>query len=153
MVNLALTYPTLYKDQMRLSTTGFKEVFAELLLALKDIQRQTERLGGKMLLLVLPNNVQVSQRYHQYYSQLGMVMEPGIAKDRFLQEELQRFSAANDISFIDPLPYIKENPQLDFFQDDGHLTSSGHAHIAHFVAKFFRRHQLIPKARMKASKP
>lgn len=118
-------------EKTRQTLTGFKQV--------------TEERGGKLILVLVPDHIQVDQRLREEF-----LAARGDAPTRFdfelPQRRLKQWGEANGVATVDLLPAFRAATPAEplYFETDLHLTAAGHRTVANGLWPLLRTLPKIP---------
>lgn len=96
---------------------------------LDEIQRLSRAAGARMLLLVIPDQIQVQPEVRAASVSL---------EDYAVQDRLRAFARERGIAFLDPLPALRAAHENDgeplYYLHDRHMRARGHAVVARELA-------------------
>jgi hypothetical protein len=107
---------------------------------LAGFKQVTEERGGRLILVLIPDHVQVDQRLRGEF-----LAARGQAPSRFdfelPQRRLKDWGHANGVTTVDLLPAFREAGQAEplYFETDLHLTVAGHRCVANGLWPSLRR--------------
>jgi hypothetical protein len=97
-----------------------------------------------MVLLVVPDWIQVNRRYEQMYRDYGFVIPQNSDNLSLFQERLEKIAEKNKIYFFDALPGLKKFDRGDlYYVNDPHLNERGREVIAGLILNFLKIKGLI----------
>ena len=115
---------------------------------LVELKKEVESTGGKLLIVVIPEYIQISHQWEQELKKRYQLTElpPGFSRDRHLRR-LDIIAKANDLPLI-PLDQMfreyRDKFQLAtpyfYYRCDGHLNPLGHFLAANLVAQHLLDH-------------
>ena len=97
---------------------------------LHDVQQRVERAGARLVVLILPIDVQVSPAEWRKYGAPGIDMGPSLA----LTAELVGLCRSLGVSALDATPVLAAAEPGAFLDKDIHMTPKGHAAVAAALA-------------------
>jgi hypothetical protein len=97
---------------------------------LRDVQKLVESAGARLIVLVLPLDVQVSSEEWKKYGKESIDMEPS----NVLTQEIVEFCRSIGVSAVDATPVLARSEPGAFLDKDIHMTPKGHAAVAGAIA-------------------
>ena len=112
------------------------------------IRRSAERVGGRAVVLSLPNGLFVSRVMLENYARIGVTVRPGDLTTTRMDEAVRRAAAGAGVEFLDVTERFRQAAKTRslFFPFDGHYNREGHRFFAACIAEFVRN-QLRAKVR------
>jgi hypothetical protein len=98
---------------------------------LRDVQQLVERGGARLVVLILPLDVQVSAAEWRKYGAQPIDMTPSLA----LASELAALCRSLGVSVLDATPVLAAAEPGAFLDKDIHMTPKGHAAVAAALAR------------------
>lgn len=102
---------------------------------LRGIKRLSDENNSKLIIALIPVDLQI---YPDAGKKYGLTNLPSPDNIDFIQKRLSRFFQENNITYLDLLPYFRDqkNRGYPFFPNDAHLNSLGNQIIAESMANF-----------------
>lgn len=103
---------------------------------LDRLKRSVESDGATLLLVVIPESMQVSEAALEFNRRLGFELDDewNRASPGRTAEALARWARESGVPVLDVKPALKDHPGPTFFAQDGHWTAVGHRVIARSLA-------------------
>jgi hypothetical protein len=98
---------------------------------IRDVKALVESAGARLIVLVLPMDVQVSANEWKKYGNDSIDMEPS----KVLTTEIIEFCRSIGVSALDATPVLASVEPGAFLDKDIHMTPKGHAAVAAALAK------------------
>lgn len=128
-----LYHPAYFADALGY-TDAYEENWEKLEGLLAAIDVETKAAGGRLLLVVIPMDVQVSEKYWPYLQGLGFTLAPVMLREARPQSRLRRFAEGAGVQMRDLLPVFRAHTgERLYFDHDPHLTPAGQALVAKTV--------------------
>jgi hypothetical protein len=145
-------------DELLLSTPQKPEVLSPLTPALKEAKALCDKAGARLIVLVLPIDVQVSvDEWKKYNVEAPVDMSPS----RVLNHDVVVAAASVGAEGLDVLPALAAAEPNAFLDGDIHMTPKGHRAVGEALAKAIKTPKLqapdpslpLPNKRSHAPKP
>jgi len=107
---------------------------------LRDVQQLVEHAGARLVVLILPIDVQASPEEWKKYGATPIDMAPSQA----LTTELVALCRALGVSVLDTTPVLAQAEPGAFLDKDIHMTPKGHAAVAAALAKTLAEPAPVP---------
>ena len=128
-----LYHPAYFADALGY-TDAYEENWEVLEGLLEEMAAETRASGARLLLAVIPMDVQVSKKYWPHFQDLGFTLAPVMLREARPQSRLHRFAAGAGIRMRDLLPVFRAHTgERLYFDHDPHLTPAGQALVAKTV--------------------
>lgn len=116
-----------------------------------DLKREVEADGGKLLVVVIPGEINFLKGRKQVKRSTGLASLPEEFDTLYPAKRIERISQSNGIQFLALLPYFIEykdkfhlrHPYFSYFCD-GHWNPLGHFLVSNIVAKYLIEQDWIP---------
>ncbi len=126
--------PQFFEDSLLLESDDVKESMAQAMTYILDMGEYSQSHGKKMVVLVIPQAMQVDKKYHAFFSGLGFDVRDEFLTNPRAQTVLDAFLEKNGIVYIDLLSDLKGHDDLYFLTDD-HMNTKGQEFIGKVFAK------------------
>lgn len=93
---------------------------------LKEIKHEVGNRGGELFIVIFPHQIQVHERYMQFWKDVGLRIPNKLSTSRVPQDKILSFCSKENLSCLDLLPIFKERSNKDLFRKfDDHFNKDG----------------------------
>lgn len=140
LLGYALTLPDHYVKILDEKDPDIITANQKLIQALTDIKNITEKEGGRVIVLDIPNGIFVSERYMKIQSEMGFRYILDSWKSDTPVNVARREATSAGVEFIPNLQLFRDKC-LDgcFYEYDGHLTPKGTKLLATSTMQFLKK--------------
>jgi len=131
--------PRIFSPDYFGDTLGYTHAYDRAWPLLEDIlramNRDTRARAARLILAVIPMDVQVSEKYWRNYQRLGFRFDPAILRENRPQDRLRAFASAEGIPVVDLLPVFRAHAARPlYFSKNPHWTAEGQRLAARAIA-------------------
>lgn len=113
--------------------------------AVRELHRDVEKGGSRLVLVCIPAGAQVDSTYW-WFRNLGFRLDERVLRQTPFQDRLAQFASRENIPLLDLLPAMRAHPEQRLYYDqDGHWNAAGHGVAAHAIAQWLE--PMLPAAR------
>lgn len=125
----------------------FRKAWPRVERHLELIRQAVAADGGKLVICVIPDAVQVDEDAYRFVESLGYDVEPEWTSEPSRTERaLQRWTNRAGVPYLDLTDELRGSSAALYYPKDGHFNPAGHAKAAEALAEFLAANKLLPGA-------